>query len=44
MLKLAVFASTSWVQAQLLNHPDELWEDGVQDYLNHAKSITVSCL
>ncbi|XP_057763742.1 uncharacterized protein LOC130985011 isoform X2 [Salvia miltiorrhiza] len=29
----------SWVQAQLHNHPDELWEDGVQDYLNHAKSI-----
>ncbi|KAG6431793.1 hypothetical protein SASPL_109876 [Salvia splendens] len=29
----------SWVQAQLQNHPDELWEDGVQDYLNHAKSI-----
>ncbi|XP_047951008.1 uncharacterized protein LOC125196515 isoform X1 [Salvia hispanica] len=29
----------SWVQAQLKNHPDELWEDGAQDYLNHAKSI-----
>ncbi|PIN19912.1 hypothetical protein CDL12_07404 [Handroanthus impetiginosus] len=29
----------SWVQAQLQNHPDELWEDGVQDYLNHSKSI-----
>ncbi|XP_051114706.1 uncharacterized protein LOC127240207 [Andrographis paniculata] len=29
----------SWVQTQLQNHPDELWEDGVQDYLNHAKSI-----
>lgn len=29
----------SWVQAQLQNHPDELWEDGVQDYLNHAKNI-----
>ncbi|KAL3818121.1 hypothetical protein ACJIZ3_004026 [Penstemon smallii] len=29
----------SWVQAQLTNHPDELWEDGVHDYLNHAKSI-----
>ncbi|KAL1559793.1 hypothetical protein AAHA92_10096 [Salvia divinorum] len=28
-----------WVQAQLQNHPDELWEDGAQDYLNHAKSI-----
>ncbi|EYU38996.1 hypothetical protein ABFS82_01G080100 [Erythranthe guttata] len=31
----------SWVQAQLQNHPDELWEDGVQDYLNHATSIMV---
>ncbi|KAI3468805.1 hypothetical protein Pfo_025468 [Paulownia fortunei] len=29
----------SWVQAQLQNNPDELWEDGVQDYLNHARSI-----
>ncbi|KAH6759608.1 Pleckstrin homology domain superfamily protein [Perilla frutescens var. hirtella] len=29
----------SWVQAQLQNHPDELWEDGVQDYSNHAKNI-----
>ncbi|XP_022849712.1 uncharacterized protein LOC111371790 [Olea europaea var. sylvestris] len=29
----------SWVQAQLQDHPDELWEDGVQDYLNHAKNV-----
>lgn len=29
----------SWVQAQLKNHPDELWEDGVQDYLAHASNI-----
>ncbi|KAL2516794.1 Pleckstrin-like proteiny (PH) domain superfamily protein [Abeliophyllum distichum] len=29
----------SWVQAQLQDHPDELWDDGVQDYLNHAKNI-----
>ncbi|CAA2978904.1 uncharacterized protein LOC111371790 [Olea europaea subsp. europaea] len=29
----------SWVQAQLEDHPDELWDDGVQDYLNHAKNI-----
>ncbi|KAK9143555.1 hypothetical protein Syun_012955 [Stephania yunnanensis] len=29
----------SWVQSQLQNHPDELWEDGVQDYLTHASSI-----
>lgn len=31
----------SWVQTQLKNHPDELWEDGVRDYLDHAKSIMV---
>ncbi|KAJ8632302.1 hypothetical protein MRB53_025638 [Persea americana] len=30
---------TSWVQSQLQNHPDELWEDGVQDYLKHASNI-----
>ncbi|KAL2348085.1 hypothetical protein Fmac_002085 [Flemingia macrophylla] len=29
----------SWVQMQLKNHPDELWEDGVRDYLDHASSI-----
>ncbi|XP_009628507.1 uncharacterized protein [Nicotiana tomentosiformis] len=29
----------SWVQTQLQNHPDELWEDGVQDYLNHSSTI-----
>ncbi|XP_075642225.1 uncharacterized protein LOC142613662 isoform X2 [Castanea sativa] len=29
----------SWVQAQLKNHPDELWEDGVRDYLAHASNI-----
>ncbi|KAK8472260.1 hypothetical protein PHAVU_002G153800 [Phaseolus vulgaris] len=29
----------SWVQTQLKNHPDELWEDGVRDYINHASSI-----
>ncbi|THG07695.1 hypothetical protein TEA_009644 [Camellia sinensis var. sinensis] len=29
----------SWVQTQLQNHPDELWEDGVQDYLAHASHI-----
>ncbi|KAK6947712.1 Ran binding domain [Dillenia turbinata] len=29
----------SWVQSQLQNHPDELWEDGVQDYLSHASDI-----
>ncbi|KAH7653655.1 Nuclear pore complex component NPAP60L/NUP50 domain-containing protein [Dioscorea alata] len=29
----------SWVQSQLQNHPDELWEDGVKDYLSHASNI-----
>ncbi|XP_077245687.1 pleckstrin homology (PH) domain superfamily protein [Tasmannia lanceolata] len=29
----------SWVQLQLQNHPDELWQDGVQDYLTHASQI-----
>ncbi|XP_062074189.1 nucleoporin NUP100/NSP100 isoform X2 [Humulus lupulus] len=29
----------SWVQTQLKNHPDELWEDGARDYLAHASSI-----
>ncbi|KAG9145112.1 hypothetical protein Leryth_008904 [Lithospermum erythrorhizon] len=29
----------SWVQSQLQNHPDELWQDGARDYLNHASHI-----
>lgn len=29
----------SWVQSQLQDHPDELWEDGVRDYLSHASHI-----
>ncbi|KAI3925711.1 hypothetical protein MKX01_003270 [Papaver californicum] len=29
----------SWVQLQLQHHPDELWQDGVQDYLTHALGI-----
>lgn len=29
----------SWVHTQLQNHPDELWEDGVHDYLTHASNI-----
>ncbi|KAK4794609.1 hypothetical protein SAY86_012603 [Trapa natans] len=29
----------SWVQTQLKNHPDELWEDGVRDYITHASGI-----
>ncbi|XP_015901881.1 uncharacterized protein LOC107434886 isoform X2 [Ziziphus jujuba] len=28
-----------WVQKQLKDHPDELWEDGVRDYLSHASNI-----
>jgi hypothetical protein len=31
----------SWVQSQLQNHPDELWEDGVRDYLSHSSHIMV---
>ncbi|XP_048624299.1 nuclear pore complex protein Nup50 isoform X4 [Brassica napus] len=29
----------SWVQIQLKNHPDELWEDGMNDYITHASNI-----
>ncbi|PKA47750.1 hypothetical protein AXF42_Ash014527 [Apostasia shenzhenica] len=29
----------SWVQSQLENHLDELWEDGVKDYLSHASHV-----
>ncbi|KAM7257398.1 hypothetical protein ACFE04_013139 [Oxalis oulophora] len=29
----------SWVQTQLKNHPDQLWEDGLRDYLSHASNI-----
>ncbi|KAI3792500.1 hypothetical protein L2E82_06382 [Cichorium intybus] len=29
----------SWVNTQLQNHPDELWEDGVRDYITHASNI-----
>ncbi|XP_018471868.1 uncharacterized protein LOC108843228 isoform X2 [Raphanus sativus] len=28
-----------WVQIQLKNHPDELWEDGMNDYISHASNI-----
>lgn len=31
----------SWVQKQLKDHPDELWQDGVQDYFKHASEILV---
>ncbi|KAL4592859.1 hypothetical protein LXL04_005866 [Taraxacum kok-saghyz] len=29
----------SWVNTQLQNHPDELWEDGLRDYIAHSSSI-----
>lgn len=29
----------SWVQSQLRDHPDELWEDGVRDYLAQTSDI-----
>ncbi|KAG0460692.1 hypothetical protein HPP92_020989 [Vanilla planifolia] len=29
----------SWIQSQLENHLDELWEDGANDYLSHASHI-----
>ncbi|KAL5215122.1 hypothetical protein ABZP36_004274 [Zizania latifolia] len=29
----------SWVQSQLQNHPAELWEDGMKDYISHASEI-----
>ncbi|CAN8246432.1 unnamed protein product [Cochlearia groenlandica] len=29
----------SWVQLQLKNHPYELWEDGMNDYINHSSNI-----
>jgi len=32
----------SWVQLQMQNHPAELWEDGIKDYLSHASEIMVS--
>ncbi|WVZ12125.1 hypothetical protein V8G54_016655 [Vigna mungo] len=40
VIKRVVFiVITHWVQTQLKNHPDELWEEGVRDYLNHASRI-----
>ncbi|KAK3143938.1 hypothetical protein QOZ80_4AG0306850 [Eleusine coracana subsp. coracana] len=29
----------SWVQLQLQNHPLEIWEDGLKDYMSHASEI-----
>jgi len=34
----------SWVQLQLKNHPDELWEDGMNDYITHASNILVNTI
>lgn len=36
-----LFFICSWVQSQLQDHSDELWEDGVQEYLTHASIIMV---
>lgn len=43
VLFLSKYASFlySWVQSQLKNHPDEIWEDGIRDYLAHASNIMV---
>ncbi|GJN26685.1 hypothetical protein PR202_gb14637 [Eleusine coracana subsp. coracana] len=30
---------SSWVQLQLQNHPLEIWEDGLKDYMSHASEI-----
>ncbi|KAI5063140.1 hypothetical protein GOP47_0021687 [Adiantum capillus-veneris] len=30
---------TSWAQQQLKEHPLELWQEGIQDYLRHASKI-----
>jgi nuclear pore complex protein Nup50 len=29
------------VQKQLRDHPGELWQDGMQDYIKHASNILV---
>ncbi|KAA3456474.1 serine-rich adhesin for platelets-like [Gossypium australe] len=39
LLPITTFYVSSWVQSQLKNHPDELWQDGVSDYLSHASNI-----
>ncbi|KAL6882668.1 hypothetical protein ACP4OV_011358 [Aristida adscensionis] len=36
------FILSSWVQLQLQNHPAELWEDGLKDYISHASEIVDS--
>lgn len=41
MLFMSSILYGSWVQSQVQNHPDELWEDGVRDYLSHASHIMV---
>lgn len=40
-LKLYPSFLYSWVQTQLKDHPDEIWEDGIRDYLAHASNIMV---
>jgi hypothetical protein len=35
---------SSWVQLQLQNHPLEIWEDGLKDYMSHASEIMVSLI
>uniref|UniRef100_A0A7S3QWS9 RanBD1 domain-containing protein n=1 Tax=Dunaliella tertiolecta TaxID=3047 RepID=A0A7S3QWS9_DUNTE len=30
---------SSWIQEQVSNHREELWSDGVRDYLDHADKI-----
>lgn len=42
MLIQNLICLSSWVQLQLQNHPAELWEDGLKDYLTHASDIMVS--
>lgn len=39
---LMLQCENSWVQLQLKNHPDELWEDGMNDYIAHTSNILVS--
>eukprot|EP01018_Ginkgo_biloba_P001830 Gb_26199 [translate_table: standard] len=38
-MMLELMPSIDWVQTQLRDHPDELWQDGVQDYIKHASQI-----
>lgn len=31
----------AWVEQQKREHPDELWEGGLEDYLKHATKLVV---